>query len=403
MSQKTFSKFQRVGKVPDSEYRPCKSVTETAKEEKTKRLGSGGNLSQEFVTKPKKKRERTLGDVAICDHGKWFKIHNSKKHKDIHVKKKLNPEEKKQNIAMVKEKAQALLNKDELLSLKFYLSEYRHGSIEIRDFVRVLRKIFDCQRKETLFTEIREIVLEKDLQEFDRIIYEKGKLYERVIQTNLKISQVDQHRSLQSKSSDSEKKILRNKSMDKLRRLQYSLSSDNIRLPPSQLGGSQPILNSVTNWPSITASNGYIYEQEKQAPNKLKRKDWNHLRNKNENLKGSQYSLNEVLSTKSSNSYKNSNASKKVALAHFKRSSQSCEILLGSQPSPFPLSPYRRDNKDIEEEEKFLREEMKTEWIPKPTRSISLAMFQNPTVMSSSRCFLRSGIFSAEERIRIQP
>ena len=381
-------------------------MTESAKEEKMKRLGSGGNLSQEFVTKPKKKRERTLGDVAICDHGKWFKIHNSKKHKDIHVKKKLNPEEKKQNIAMVKEKAQALLNKDELLSLKLYLSEYRHGSIEIRDFVRVLRKIFDCQRKETLFTEIREIVLEKDLQEFDRIIYEKGKLYERVIQTNLKISQVDQHRSLQSKSSASEKKFLRNKSMDKLRCLQYSLSSDNILLPPSQLSGSQPILNSATNWPSITSSNGYIYErseQEKQASNKLKRKDWNHLRNKDENLKGSQYSLNEVLSTKSSSSYKKSNTPKKVALNHFKKSSQSCEILLGSQPSPFSLSPYQRDNKDIEEEEKFLREEMKTEWIPKPTRSISLAMFQNPTVMSSLKCYLRISIFSAQQRIRIQP
>ena len=227
-----------------------------------------------------------------------------------------------------------------------------------------------------------------------------------MIQTIIKIKQVDQHGSLQSESKASKEKFPRNKSMDKLSRLQYSLSSDNILLPPSQLGGSQPILNSVTNWPSITASNGYIYErseQEKQAPNKLKRKDWNHLRNKNENLKGSQYSLNEVLSTKSSNSYKNSNTSKKVALAHFKRSSQSCEILLGSQPSPFPLSPYRRDNKDIEEEEKFLREEMKTEWIPKPTRSISLAMFQNPTVMSSSRCFLRIGIFSAQERIRIQP
>ena len=68
-----------------------------------------------------------------------------------------------QNMAMVKEKAQALFSKEVFSTLKFYLSEYKHGNIGIHDLVRTLKKMFDSQEKESLFTEIREVVHEKDL------------------------------------------------------------------------------------------------------------------------------------------------------------------------------------------------------------------------------------------------
>ena len=96
--------------------------------------------------------------------------------------------------------------------------------------------------------------------------------------------------------------------------------------------------------------------------------------------RGSQISILNTYSSHSVKSYKSDHCYKIGYKSSFGDSSKSCEYLLGSH-SPFKtLSCDELDNEDIEEEEQFLNEEMKTEWIPKPTRSISLALFQTPEV-----------------------
>ena len=141
-----------------------------------------------------------------------------------------------------KEKAGALLSKEEFSTLKFYLSEYKHANIAIKDLVRALRKMFDCEEKESLFTEIREVVNEKDLMEFDRIVYEKGKMFERVIQSQTRRNVSSSMQSLQGKQNIRNKKFASKTPLDKFKRLHYSLSSDNVLLA-RQHGGSQPVLN----------------------------------------------------------------------------------------------------------------------------------------------------------------
>ena len=95
---------------------------------------------------------------------------------------------------------------------------------------------------------------------------------------------------------------------------------------------------------------------------------------------GSQNSILNTHTSHSANSYKSDPCFNNGYKSSYRGSSKSCEHLLGSH-SPFTtLSCDELDNKDIEEEEHFLNEEMKTEWIPKPTRSISLALFQSPEV-----------------------
>ena len=101
-----------------------------------------------------------------------------------------------------------------------------------------------------------------------------------------------------------------------------------------------------------------------------------HLESEKNRSRGSQNSILNSYSSHSANSYKSDPCYK----SSYRGSSKSCEHLLGSH-SPFTtLSCDELDNEDIEEEEQFLNEEMKTEWIPKPTRSISLALFQSPEV-----------------------
>ena len=105
-----------------------------------------------------------------------------------------------------------------------------------------------------------------------------------------------------------------------------------------------------------------------------------HIKSEKTRPRGSQNSIINKYSSHSTNSYKNEPCYNNGYKQSYRGSSKSCEYLLGSH-SPFKtLSCDELDNEDIEEEEQFLNEEMKTEWIPKPTRSISLALFQTPEV-----------------------
>ena len=63
----------------------------------------------------------------------------------------------------------------------------------------------------------------------------------------------------------------------------------------------------------------------------------------------------------------------------------SCDILVDRVPE-------EAEDEDIQQEEMFLEEEMKTEVIPGPTRSVSLAMFQKTHEVGAEdtlihRCF----------------
>ena len=47
------------------------------------------------------------------------------------------------------------------------------GTISVIDFVRELRKLFKSnQEKESLFTEIRELIHSPDLADYDRLVYQ---------------------------------------------------------------------------------------------------------------------------------------------------------------------------------------------------------------------------------------
>ena len=204
-----------------------------------------------------------------------------------------------------------------------------------------------------------------------------------MIQNRLELRNSDSTRSLQVKPDNPERKFLKNKSLDKFKRLHYSLSSDNVLLS-RQLGGSQPILN----YPINKKRNSHLSNKSVQDPVFLfaERKgsghrsrdtsQYSHLESEKNRSRGSQNSILNSYSSHSANSY-NSDPRYKSS---YRGSSKSCEHLLGSH-SPFTtLSCDELDNEDIEDEEQFLNEEMKTEWIPKPTRSISLALFQSPEV-----------------------
>ena len=69
----------------------------------------------------------------------------------------------------------------------------------------------------------------------------------------------------------------------------------------------------------------------------------------------------------------------------------SCDILVDRVPE-------EAEDEDIQQEEMFLEEEMKTEVIPGPTRSVSLAMFQKTHEVGAEdtlihRCFFLDSKF----------
>ena len=352
-----------------------------------KKQRSETNLCREHSRERKKKLTRQESNQSLKSHKQIYEdqTSNPRNHK-VCSKRNLQTKERMRNMAMVKEKAQALLSKEDFSTLTFYLSEYKHGNIGIRDLVRTLKKMFECEEKESLFTEIREVVHKKDLAEFDRIIYEKGKLYERVIQSMVQLNHSESTRSLQVKKEPSERKFVRNKSLEKLRNLHYSLSSDNVLLS-RQLGGSQPILSNRQNFPISRVRNSCLPRNSPDGARYSSGKCGSrNTDNGQHRFRESQNAINEANSSNSTCSYKKSSSnlngrSYNTSSHHsFKDTSKSCELLLGSRSSFHTLSCDELDNTDIEQEEKFLNEEMKTEWIPKPTRSISLAMFQSPHV-----------------------
>ena len=105
-----------------------------------------------------------------------------------------------------------------------------------------------------------------------------------------------------------------------------------------------------------------------------------HLASEKTKSRGSQNSILNTYSSHSTNLYKSEPCYNNRYQQSSRSSSKSCEFLLGSHSPFITLSCDELDNEDIEEEEQFLNEEMETEWIPKPTRSISLALFQSPEV-----------------------
>ena len=346
--------------MPYAETKLSKSLTANAVDERIQKQRSESNLSRDQCRDRKPNLSRNnLRNNRISEPE--FPAHTSLN--QIYPKRKLKTEDTNQNMAMVKEKAGALLSKEEFSTLKFYLSEYKHANIAIKDLVRALRKMFDCEEKESLFTEIREVVNEKDLMEFDRIVYEKGKMFERVIQSQTRRIVSSSMQSLQGKQNIRNKKFASKTPLDKFKRLHYSLSSDNVLLA-RQHGGSQPVLN--TRHLNTALNTSLPATQNTTLISPLDRRPCGpYLKREVRKERGFHNSLGNIVS-EHSNSYK--------------ASSKSCEFLLDPISKYEALSSDDLDNEDIEEEEKFLNEEMKTEWIPKPRRSISLAMFRTPQV-----------------------
>ena len=83
---------------------------------------------------------------------------------------------------MVQEKGKALLTSDDLTLLMYYIQEYRARAITIDTLVHSLKKMFDNEEKESLFTEIDELIFFEDLNKYDSLVFQKGKLFERVME-----------------------------------------------------------------------------------------------------------------------------------------------------------------------------------------------------------------------------
>ena len=83
---------------------------------------------------------------------------------------------------MVHEKGKALLDQDDLTLLMYYIQEYRARLITIDNLVHSLKKLFDSEEKESLFTEIDELIFSEDLNKYDSLVFQKGKLFERVME-----------------------------------------------------------------------------------------------------------------------------------------------------------------------------------------------------------------------------
>ena len=333
---------QRVGKIPYAGRKLNKNIKVNKLDGGMKKQRSETSLCREYSWDRKQKVNNwnIIDQRPLC---KNFVPCSISSHK--YPKRKLKKEEIKQSMEMVKEKAGALLTKEEFLTFKNYLSEYNNGRIGIKHLVKTLRKMFDSEKKEGMFTEIREIVHEDDLAEFDKIVYEKGKMFERVKRRN----------DNSTKVNICEKKYASKTPLEKFKNLHYSVSSDDIR-SSLRRGGSQPVLN--INSKALNA---------KFRPNTAP--------------------INSV-NRRPSGQYLKSDSRKHIARSFHnslsnidtKGFSKSCDFLLNFQSHSDGFVPDSFDNKDIEEEEKFLNEEMKTEWIPKPRRSISLAMFHAPRV-----------------------
>jgi hypothetical protein len=75
--------------------------------------------------------------------------------------------------AEVNNKAQAVLTEHELSSLNYYLSQYQDNHVTVDDLVRALLTILDTVEKAALLTEIRQIVVPRDVDQFESLTREK--------------------------------------------------------------------------------------------------------------------------------------------------------------------------------------------------------------------------------------
>jgi len=87
-----------------------------------------------------------------------------------------------EEITMVHEKGKALLNSSDLSLLMFHIQDYKRRVITIGTLVHSLKKMFDTEEKESLFTEIEELIFFEDLNKYDSLVFQKGKLFERVME-----------------------------------------------------------------------------------------------------------------------------------------------------------------------------------------------------------------------------
>jgi len=86
-----------------------------------------------------------------------------------------------QEINMVMEKAHALLDQSHVSLLMFYLAKYRNREMSVESLLVSLQNIFDTQDKEGLFTEIDELIFKEDIEVYNKIVFENGKLFERFL------------------------------------------------------------------------------------------------------------------------------------------------------------------------------------------------------------------------------
>ena len=114
-------------------------------------------------------------------------------------------------MAMVQEKATALMDQSNLALLMFHLQQYRERNITVEKLIQLLLSLFDTQveirftpsnclpacsllqAQESLFTEIDELIFPEDLDIYNRMVFQKGQLFERFLLNQSQISSNSLH------------------------------------------------------------------------------------------------------------------------------------------------------------------------------------------------------------------
>lgn len=121
------------------------------------------------------------------------------------------PSPSQQEMAMVQEKASALMDQTNLNLLMFHLQQYRERNITVEKLIQLLLSLFDTQveirftpsnclpacsllqAQESLFTEIDELIFPEDLDIYNRMVFQKGQLFERFLLNQSQISSNSLH------------------------------------------------------------------------------------------------------------------------------------------------------------------------------------------------------------------
>lgn len=78
-----------------------------------------------------------------------------------------------QALEILDEKARLLLTKKEMATLTYYRKEYERGQMTLDSFVAVLLELLQSVDKFSLLTEMREVLLLRDQEKFDDLIYNR--------------------------------------------------------------------------------------------------------------------------------------------------------------------------------------------------------------------------------------